>query len=49
MGIEVAKGGDECERWIGKHEGGVSRGMEERKPERMAKRKVDVEGEPKHR
>ena len=29
---------------------GVSRGVEERKPERMASRKVeDMEGEPKHR
>ena len=28
---------------------GVSRGVEERKPERIAKRKVDMEGEPKHR
>lgn len=26
MGIEVAEGGGECERWIGKHEGGGESG-----------------------
>ena len=41
--VASARGGLESTRV------GVSRGMEERKPERMAKRKVDVEGEPKHR
>ena len=41
--VASARGGLESTRV------GVSRGVEERKPERMAKRKVDVEGEPKHR